>query len=122
MRYCFQVSKEKAKAASRISSFAVERSAVFTNFVRKTPRLKCNCQNLFPIQIENALTSSPSIREAAVVAVPDAHYGEVVGAWIVLEENHEEIEGGKMSREDVKKQVSKQMNPQASAHLEISEL
>lgn len=68
-------------------------------------------QNLFPVEIENALTSSPLIREAAVVAVPDGQYGEVVGAWILLEET-QDSNGVKMSREDVKSQVSKQMNPQ----------
>ncbi|KAJ2918969.1 hypothetical protein MD484_g1453, partial [Candolleomyces efflorescens] len=39
-------------------------------------------ENLFPVQIENTLTAHHSIREAAVVAVPDPKYGEVVGAWI----------------------------------------
>ncbi|KAH8101930.1 acetyl-CoA synthetase-like protein [Cristinia sonorae] len=63
-------------------------------------------ENLFPVQIENVLTEHPSIREAAVVSVPDAKYGEVVGAWIVLEPNT------KMSREDVRHIVSDSMNPQ----------
>lgn len=58
------------------------------------------------MQIENILTAHPSIREAAVVAVPDAKYVEVVGAWIVLEP------GTKMTREEVKKVVSDGMNPQ----------
>ncbi|THH30202.1 hypothetical protein EUX98_g3979 [Antrodiella citrinella] len=56
-------------------------------------------ENLFPVQIENVLTDHPSIREAATVAVPDAKYGEVVGAWIVLEPNSQ------MSREDVRQVV-----------------
>lgn len=58
------------------------------------------------MQIENILTAHPSIREAAVVAVPDAKYVEVVGAWIVLEP------GTKMTREEVRKVVSDGMNPQ----------
>jgi len=69
-------------------------------------------ENLFPVQIENTLTSSSSIREAAVVAVPDAIYGEVVGAWIVLEDDDEKIRGWKMSREEVRELVVSQMNPQ----------
>jgi acyl-CoA synthetase (AMP-forming)/AMP-acid ligase II len=73
-----------------------------------------NAQNLFPVQIENVLTSSLSIREAAVVAVPNAVLGEVVGAWIVLEDDHERIHGRKMSREDVRELVTSQMNPQVS--------
>ena len=63
-------------------------------------------QNLFPVQIENALTAHPEIREAAAVAVPDAKYGEVVGVWIVREP-HTHI-----SRDDVRSCVSKVMNPQ----------
>lgn len=65
-------------------------------------------QNLFPVQIENVLTASPAIREAAVVSVPDDRYGEVVGAWIALEEAHR----GKMQKEDVRKIVRAKMNPQ----------
>lgn len=72
------------------------------------------------MQIENALTSSSSIREAAVVAVPDATYGEVVGAWIVLEEGHEKAHGGRMTRAEVKDHVMKQMNPQVSVVFQLA--
>ncbi|KAL4259867.1 hypothetical protein AB1N83_010678 [Pleurotus pulmonarius] len=63
-------------------------------------------ENLFPVQIENALTEHPSIREAAVVSVPDAKYGEVVGAWIVREP-HTHID-----RDEVRRTVAESMNPQ----------
>jgi acyl-CoA synthetase (AMP-forming)/AMP-acid ligase II len=63
-------------------------------------------ENLFPVQIENALTEHPSIREAAAVSVPDPKYGEVVGAWIVREPSTN------MSREDVRRTVAESMNPQ----------
>jgi acyl-CoA synthetase (AMP-forming)/AMP-acid ligase II len=63
-------------------------------------------ENLFPVQIENMLTSNPSVLEAAVVSVPDKKYGEVVGAWIRLRA------GAKLSRECVKKMVWESMNPQ----------
>ncbi|KAF8273702.1 hypothetical protein EI94DRAFT_1776296 [Lactarius quietus] len=49
-------------------------------------------ENLFPVQIENTLTSHPSVLEAAVISVPDKKYGEVVGAWIKLKA------GAKLSR------------------------
>lgn len=62
---------------------------------------------MFPVQIENALTAHPEIREAAAVAVPDAKYGEVVGVWIVRESHTTHI-----SRDDVRSCVSKVMNPQ----------
>jgi len=63
-------------------------------------------ENLFPVQIENVLTSHPSILEAAVVSVPDKVYGEVVGAWIRPKA------GVKLSRKGVKKIVCEGMNPQ----------
>jgi len=63
-------------------------------------------ENLFPVQIENALTSHPSILEAAVISVPDKKYGEVVGAWIKLKA------GAKLSREGVRRIVWDSMNPQ----------
>lgn len=63
-------------------------------------------ENLFPVQIENALTSNPQILEAAVVSVPDKRYGEVVGAWIKPKA------GVTLSRESVRKIVWESMNPQ----------
>jgi acyl-CoA synthetase (AMP-forming)/AMP-acid ligase II len=63
-------------------------------------------ENLFPVQIENALTSNSHILEAAVVSVPDKKYGEVVGAWIRPKA------GVTFSRESVRKIVWESMNPQ----------
>ncbi|KAJ7627576.1 hypothetical protein DFH06DRAFT_1227565 [Mycena polygramma] len=63
-------------------------------------------ENLFPIQIENVILTNPDIEEAAVVAVPDSRYGEVVGAWIVRKR------GSTISRETVRATVSRSMNPQ----------
>ena len=83
------------------------RGKSYTDHVDTSPLILA-IQNLFPVQIENVLTASPAIREAAVVSVPDAQYGEVVGAWIVLEEGHH----GKITKEDVRKIVNTEMNPQ----------
>lgn len=63
-------------------------------------------ENLFPVQIENALTSHPSVLEAAVISVPDKKYGEVVGAWIKPKAS------AKLSRENVRRIVWDSMNPQ----------
>ncbi|KAG9218187.1 hypothetical protein CCMSSC00406_0010219 [Pleurotus cornucopiae] len=63
-------------------------------------------ENLFPVQIENALTEHPSVREAAVVSVPDPKYGEVVGAWIVREPNTH------IDHDQVRRTVAESMNPQ----------
>lgn len=52
--------------------------------------------------------------EAAVVAVPDKEFGEVVGAWIVLKSGVEStsIAKQRISREEVRKTVWEKMNPQ----------
>ncbi|THH19623.1 hypothetical protein EW146_g1581 [Bondarzewia mesenterica] len=63
-------------------------------------------ENLFPVQIENVLSAHSSILEAAVVAVPDVKYGEVVGAWINPKS------GMQVSREKVRQIVWEEMNPQ----------
>lgn len=59
------------------------------------------------MQIENRLTANPSVHEAAVVAVPDQKYGEVVGAFIVRSKS-----GASQTREELRAWVSRGMNPQ----------
>ncbi|PFH46339.1 hypothetical protein AMATHDRAFT_77711 [Amanita thiersii Skay4041] len=66
-------------------------------------------ENLFPVQIENALTTDEGILEAAAVAVPDEKYGEVVGAWIVRRPG---AAGSALTREEVRQAVTARMNPQ----------
>jgi acyl-CoA synthetase (AMP-forming)/AMP-acid ligase II len=66
------------------------------------------------VQIENALTAHPEIREAAAIAVPDAKYGEVVGVWIVREPHT------RISKDDVKICISQIMNPQVRILLAFS--
>ncbi|TDL24641.1 acetyl-CoA synthetase-like protein [Rickenella mellea] len=68
-------------------------------------------ENLFPVQIENRLTFHPAISEAAVIAVPDPKYGEVVGAWIVRQ-NSADAAISPLTREDVRVWVAEGMNPQ----------
>lgn len=66
-------------------------------------------QNLFPVQIENALTADEGVLEAAAVAVPDDKYGEVVGAWIVRRVG---TAGDALTREAVRRAVTERINPQ----------
>ncbi|KAF8634847.1 hypothetical protein AX17_004095 [Amanita inopinata Kibby_2008] len=66
-------------------------------------------ENLFPVQIENALTDHDGILEAAAIAVPDEKYGEVVGAWIVRRPGQA---GSELTREEVRRAVTDRMNPQ----------
>ena len=64
-------------------------------------------ENLFPVQIENVLCAHPSVQEAAAVAVPDARYGEVVGAWVLG------VPGApRVSAHEVRRVVAEGMNPQ----------
>ncbi|KAF8706865.1 AMP-binding enzyme C-terminal domain, partial [Rhizoctonia solani] len=64
-------------------------------------------QNLSPVRIENCLTSHPEIVEAAVIAVPDERFGEVVGAWILLRP-----EAKSFTRREAVDWVKSKMNPQ----------
>jgi len=64
-------------------------------------------ENLFPVQIENTLTAHGAIKEAAAVSVPDAKYGEVVGAWIARDPEH-----AALTRQEIRAVVTQGMNPQ----------
>ncbi len=44
--------------------------------------------NVYPREIEEVLYEHPAIAEAAVVGVPDAHYGEEIRAYAVLRPGH----------------------------------
>ncbi|GJE86551.1 acyl-CoA synthetase [Phanerochaete sordida] len=66
-------------------------------------------ENLFPVQIENALGAHAGVREAAAVAVPDARLGEAVGAWVVRAPGPA---GAALSPADVREAVVRGMNPQ----------
>ena len=46
--------------------------------------IKCGGENVFPAEVERCLLEHAAIAEAAVFGVPDAHWGEVVVAAIVL--------------------------------------
>ncbi|MFG1924740.1 class I adenylate-forming enzyme family protein [Cryptosporangium sp. NPDC048952] len=42
-------------------------------------------ENIYPPEIESVLCAVPGVREAAVVGVPDVHWGEIVRAHLVME-------------------------------------
>jgi acyl-CoA synthetase (AMP-forming)/AMP-acid ligase II len=51
-------------------------------------------ENVYPIEVEEVLRQNPSVRDAAVVGVPDGKWGEVVRAFIVpTSEGAEPTEG-----------------------------
>lgn len=43
-------------------------------------------ENIYPLEIEERLTAHPNINRAAVIGVLNDHYGEVVGAFLIMEE------------------------------------
>lgn len=46
-------------------------------------------ENVFPQEVERVLAELPSVRECAVFGIPDAKWGEVVGAAIVTRPGHD---------------------------------
>jgi len=48
--------------------------------------------NIYPKEIENVLSAHPKIAEVAVVGVPNPDWGETVKAFVVLEENVNDVE------------------------------
>ena len=46
--------------------------------------------NLYPAEIEGALTDHPAIEHAAVIGVPDEHWGEQVGAVLTVRTGHDQ--------------------------------
>jgi long-chain acyl-CoA synthetase len=45
-------------------------------------------ENVYPIEVEEVLTRHPQVADAAVIGVPDDHWGEVVKAFVVRREDH----------------------------------
>jgi fatty-acyl-CoA synthase len=53
-------------------------------------------ENIYPREIEEFLFAHPAVRDASVVGVPDATYGEQLCAWIILHE------GASLTEEELK--------------------
>ncbi len=62
----------------------------FLYFVgRSDDVIKSRGEKVSPVEVENALSGIPGVREAAVVGVPDELMGQAVRAFVVLEEGAE---------------------------------
>jgi len=67
-------------------------------------------ENVYPAEVENALYEHPAVRECAVVGVPDARWGEVGRAFVVLRDGRtldqaglEQFLAGRLARYKVPK-------------------
>ena len=54
---------------------------------RKKDIIVSGGENIYPREVEEALHSHPAVAEAAVIGVPDPHWGEAVAALVVLRED-----------------------------------
>lgn len=54
-------------------------------------------ENIYPLEVENFLLTMPGVLDAQVVGIPDAKYGEIVGAFIRTRPGYED-----MTEEDVR--------------------
>ncbi|OTA52598.1 4-coumarate-CoA ligase [Hypoxylon sp. EC38] len=63
-------------------------------------------ENIYPLEIEERLLAHPAISRAVVTGLKDAHYGEVVGAFLELAE---EAKGKKPSDQEVRDWVQQKL-------------
>ncbi|WP_223632746.1 o-succinylbenzoate--CoA ligase [Corallococcus sp. EGB] len=67
---------------------ALDAKGRLTLLSRRTDLIVRGGENLYPAEIEAVLANHPAILESAVVGVPDAHWGEVPVAFVVLRPGH----------------------------------
>jgi acyl-CoA synthetase (AMP-forming)/AMP-acid ligase II len=66
---------------------AVRNNEGYVNIVdRKKDMIVTGGENVYSTEVENVLYKHPDILEAAVIGVPDPHWGEAVKACVVLKE------------------------------------
>ncbi|KAK3321995.1 hypothetical protein B0H66DRAFT_185806 [Apodospora peruviana] len=63
-------------------------------------------ENIYPLEIEERLVAHPAITLAVVVGLKDAHYGEVVAAFLTLDEGHQHA---RPNTEEVRDWVRRQL-------------
>ncbi|UCC21268.1 MAG: AMP-binding protein [Promethearchaeota archaeon] len=54
---------------------------------RKKQLIKCKGYSVFPKEIEELLLKHPDITDAAVAGLPDEEYGEIIKAWVSINED-----------------------------------
>ena len=58
---------------------------------RKKDMIISGAENVYSVDVENIISTHPSIREVAVIGIPDDVWGEKVHAVVVLRPDHEEV-------------------------------
>ena len=53
---------------------------------RKADMIIRGGENVYPVEIESVLVDHPDVRDAVVVGLADDHWGEVIGAAVILED------------------------------------
>ncbi len=48
-------------------------------------------ENIYPLEVENFLLTHPGVLDAQVVGIPDAKYGEIVGAFLRVRPGYEDL-------------------------------
>lgn len=64
----------------------MDRERYVTIVDRKKDMILTGGENVYSTEVENVLYAHPDILEAAVIGVPDPHWGETVKAFVVLKE------------------------------------
>ena len=65
----------------------ITHDGLFQIMERKKDMIITSGFNVYPQEVEAVLKKHPSIKDAAVIGIPDEHKGEVVKAFIVLNDN-----------------------------------
>ncbi|KAL8386963.1 hypothetical protein RB595_010262 [Gaeumannomyces hyphopodioides] len=83
--------EEGAEGGGRVWMYSGDEAAMDDDgYVAITGRIKDliirGGENIHPLEVENCLFQHPLVAEASVVGVPDARYGECVGAFVVPHE------------------------------------
>ncbi|EAQ83085.1 conserved hypothetical protein [Chaetomium globosum CBS 148.51] len=70
-------------------------------------------ENIYPLEIEERLVAHPAVGMAVVVGLKDAHYGEVVGAFLDVDAGHgqQQRPGAEEVREWVRRKLGKHKAP-----------
>ncbi|KAI1393323.1 4-coumarate-CoA ligase [Hypoxylon trugodes] len=66
-------------------------------------------ENIYPLEIEERLTAHPAVARAVVAGLKDAHYGEVVGAFLELAGEARKGGEGRPSDEQIREWVQQKL-------------